>query len=223
MSEGPVASAGTAPGAVPNGPAPTATPTPTAPPAPAPTAPPATGTVDDDAAAQKLYGMVNGQDPAQQRTPEQELAHWKEMARKNEQRAAENFRKAKQFDEIEEANKTELQKAQERAERAEQAAALAQAQSLKASAVLAYELDPSLAQFITGSTEAEINASAESLARVINERAEALANSRNGNGGPQRTAEGRPVESMRPGAYPSTSSTTPPSTNQVFRGMLGRS
>ena len=220
MSEGPVAGAGTAPGAEPNGPAPTATPTPTA---PAPTTP-VTGVQDDDAAAAQLYqlvNVVNGQEPSQQRTPEQEIAHWKEMSRKNEARARANAEKAQKFDQLEEANKTELQKAQERAERAERAAAEAQADRLRLTAISAYELDPSLSQFISGSTEEEINASAESLARIINERAEALA-SRNGNGAPQRQPGGRPVETMRPGAAPSTGSATPQNSNQMFRNMLGR-
>jgi hypothetical protein len=61
-----------------------------------------------------------------QQTIEEQLAaaiadaeKWKALSRKNEERADENFDKAKRFDELEEQNRTELEKITARAEAAE--------------------------------------------------------------------------------------------------------
>lgn len=61
-----------------------------------------------------------------------EVAKWKELSRKNEQRAKENSEKAKKFDEIEEANKTELERLQSRLAEAEKAAAEEKVERLRA-------------------------------------------------------------------------------------------
>jgi hypothetical protein len=142
------------------------------------------------------------------------------MSRKNEARATANAEKAKQFDAFQESQKTELQKAQDRAERAETAAAEAQAERLRMSAVNKYKLDADFSDLLGGGTEAEIDARAERIAKVINDRVEAIITSRNGNGQPQRQPGQRPVESMRPGGAPSTSSTNPQTPDQIFRGMI---
>jgi hypothetical protein len=215
MSEGPVSGAGTAPVSEPNGSANTPTPTVT------PTVPPASATepLGDVQASQDLNNLVNG--GGEERTPEQEIAHWKEMARKNEARARENRDKALRFDAIEEANKTELQRATERAERAEKLAEETRAQSFRVAAIAQYELPADIAPLLQGATEDEINASAEGFARIINERVQALT-SRNGNGQPERQTGGRPIEMMRPGAAPSNQSSAPQDSNGVFRGMIGR-
>jgi hypothetical protein len=146
-----------------------------------------------------------------------QLAHWKEMARKNEARAKENADKAKQFDTLQDAQKSELQKANERAERAERAAAEAQTERLRISAGAKYLLPPELLPFLTGKTEDEIEAQAKSLVDVMN-------TSRNGNENrtPQRQSGQRPIESLRPGSAPSTSSTSPQGPDQIFRGMITR-
>lgn len=78
--------------------------------------------------------------PAEPATPEPatgpdlaaEVAKWKELSRKNEQRAKENSEKAKKFDEIEDANKTEMERLKERAEAAEKAAAEERIERLRA-------------------------------------------------------------------------------------------
>jgi hypothetical protein len=144
------------------------------------------------------------------------------MSRKNEERARENYDKAVRLDAIEESQKTELQKAIDRADRAEAEAAAARVERLQLKVAAAYEIPADLVHLLTGKNEDEVNASAESIAKAINERAEALANSRNGNGQPQRQPGGRPVETMRPGAAPSTGSTAPSNPNEVFRGMVTR-
>jgi hypothetical protein len=144
------------------------------------------------------------------------------MSRKNEERARENYDKAVRLDAIEESQKTELQKAIDRADRAEAEAAAARVERLQLTAAAQYEIPVDLTYLLIGNTEAEVNAIAERIAKAINERAEALANSRNGNGQPQRQPGGRPVEMMRPGAAPSTGSTAPANPNEVFRGMVTR-
>lgn len=220
MSEGPVAGAGTAPGGAPGAPA-----TPSAPPTP-PVAPsaPGTETAEDIAAQETLFDLINqqgGEEDQGQRTPEQEIAHWKEMARKNEQRAKANADKAQQFDAYQESQKTELQKAIDRANRAEEEAQAAKAERFRLAAASSYELPPEIAALLVGGTEEEINANAERFAKAINERAEALS-SRNGNGQPQRQPGGRPVESLRPGAAPASQVSDPKDLNSVFRGVIGR-
>lgn len=91
-----------------------------------------------------------------------EVAKWKELSRKNEQRAKENAAKAKRLDEIEEASKTELQKLLERAEKAEKAAAQALSDKLRAEKSAASGVDVEL---IHGSTEEEMDAAIEKAKR----------------------------------------------------------
>lgn len=56
-----------------------------------------------------------GQDGSQDTNmvPASEVDKWKSLARKNEERAKENYEKAKRFDELEESKKDELQKERE--------------------------------------------------------------------------------------------------------------
>lgn len=104
---------------------------------------------------------------ATETTDNDDVAKWKAIARQNEKRAKENADKAKRFDEIEEASKTEAQK---------QADALAKLQAENEelrvaklrSDVAAAKSDPSKgisipAELLTGTTEAELEASADAL------------------------------------------------------------
>lgn len=120
-------------------PAPADAPTASAPPAPEPAKPAAPVTPEPE----------KGPDLAA------EVAKWKELSRKNEQRAKENADKAKKFDEIEEANRTELEKAIARAEAAEKAAEEAATESLRAKKASTSGVDLSL---IPAGTEEEMDA-----------------------------------------------------------------
>lgn len=87
------------------------------------------GQTVDDAPAPPAADEQNNQpvEPAAETAPDlaAEVAKWKALSKKNEQRAKENAEARKRLDEIEEANKTELQKLIDRAETAEKAAAQA--------------------------------------------------------------------------------------------------
>src|SRR5258708_37271008 len=105
MSEPTVAGAGTAQGGTPNG-VPASPATSQVPPATPAVQVPGTGTPEDIQAQQELYRLMQGDGtgtiPATGVNGtggdlQTQIAHWKEMARKNEQRAAENFRKATDY------------------------------------------------------------------------------------------------------------------------------
>ncbi|WP_306365447.1 hypothetical protein [Nocardia sp. CC227C] len=87
-----------------------------------------------------------------------EVAKWKALSKKNEQRAKENADKAKRFDELEEANKTELQKLLDRAEKAERAAEEARIGKLRSDVARETGVP---AELIHGGTEEEMRAAAE--------------------------------------------------------------
>lgn len=111
------------------------TPTPTA---PVPTPPPAAPAVEP---------------PAQE-------TDWKAQARKWEDRAKENQAAAAKLAEIEESSKSELQKTLDRAAKAEAAAAAAELKATRAEIALSKGVPANL---LSGSTEAEIAASADAL------------------------------------------------------------
>lgn len=89
-----------------------------------------------------------------------EVEKWKALSRKNEQRAKENEAKAKRLDEIEEANKTEAEKLQARVDAAEKIAAEATLRALRADVSLAKGVP---ADLLSGSTQDELEASADAL------------------------------------------------------------
>jgi hypothetical protein len=89
-----------------------------------------------------------------------EVEKWKAMSKKNEQRAKENMDKAKRFDEFEEANKTELERMLARAETAEKAVLDASARTLRAE-IAATKGVP--LELLSGTTQEELEASADSL------------------------------------------------------------
>lgn len=89
--------------------------------------------------------------------------------------------------ELEEASKSELDKAAERATAAEARASNAEAQLVRKDIAASKGLKPEAAEFLTGTTPEEIEASAEKLLALMPD--------------PQRPP-GRPVEQLQSGAVP---------------------
>ena len=92
--------------------------------------------------------------------PAQDATDWKAEARKWEARAKENAVKARRADELEESQKSEIQKAQERAEAAEAALAAKEHEATRLRIAAAHGVPANL---LSGSTEDEIEASAQAL------------------------------------------------------------
>lgn len=99
--------------------------------------------------------------------PEAKEIDWKSEARKHEQRAKDNAAKAKanegaaqRLAEIEDANKSEIEKVAARAEAAEKRAAELEAKSIRSDVALAKGVPAAL---LTGSTQEELEASADAL------------------------------------------------------------
>jgi hypothetical protein len=95
-----------------------------------------------------------------------EVAKWKELARKNEARAKENAEAAKRLAEIEESQKSETQKLQERAEVAEKAHGDATEELMRLRIAIA-KGRPEIAARLRGSTEEEIAADADELLALL--------------------------------------------------------
>jgi hypothetical protein len=107
--------------------------------------------------------------------PEPKEIDWKAEARKHEQRAKDNAAKAKanesaaqRLAEIEDANKSEIEKIVARAEAAEKRAAELEAKSIRSEVALAKGVPASL---LTGSTQEELEASADALIEFRGEKA----------------------------------------------------
>lgn len=97
-----------------------------------------------------------------------EVAKWKALSKKNEQRAKENADKAKKLDEIEEANKTELEKLLDRAEKAETALTKAKADAMRATKAATSGVPVGL---IYGNTEEEMDAAVEAAKAWVDSQA----------------------------------------------------
>ena len=233
MSEDAGAAAGTAEGAQPATPAQPAAP---AAPAGGPPAAPSPGVADRSAeqmlaeaagASEDGDGDGDGEDPAKALAKAQaEAKKWKDLSRKNEAKVKELSPAAQKLAEIEEANKTEIQRAADRAAAAEQRAVAAEQMYHRTLAAAHHDLGPDLISYITGSTEDEVNASAEALALAVNTRASELAATQiqaataaaAANGGAQARPQ-RPVESLRPGALPAAQAAASDG-NAFFRQAL---
>jgi hypothetical protein len=107
--------------------------------------------------------------------PEAKEIDWKAEARKHEQRAKDHAAKAKanegaaqRLAEIEDANKTELEKIAARADAAEKRAAELEAKSIRSDVAAAKGVPASL---LTGSTQEELEASADALIAFRGEQA----------------------------------------------------
>lgn len=100
--------------------------------------------------------------------PAQDATDWKAEARKWEARAKENAVKARRADELEESQKSEIQKAQERAEAAERELVTTKQEALRLSVAAKHGVP---AHLLAGSTEDEIEASAQALIEFRGEQA----------------------------------------------------
>lgn len=170
-----------------------------------------------------------------------EIAKWKALARKHEQRSRENSKAAERLAELEDANKTELQRLQERADKAERERAAERAERFRLIAASQHGLPSELATYLGDGEEDEITERAEALSKFIAGEADKRVTAelakygiqpngqQTGNGGAPTAHEaarlgngrGRPVESLRPGATP-TSDNRPQDPNEYFRSLLGR-
>jgi len=152
---------------------------------------------------------------------EAEAAKWKSLARRHENKhlGALGFKSmdelnalreaAKKQAEFEDAQKTEIQKATERATGLEQQLSDYKSANARLMAAATHNIPPDLIELLGTGTDEEINARAEALA----ERLKATA--------PQPAAASqRPVESLTPGAAPS--SAAPASADDWIRRMAGR-
>lgn len=119
----------------------------------------AAGTGDDAGTSDGAPAGGSGDDVAA------ELKKWKDLARKHEDRAKENFDKAKKYDALEESQKSEIQKATDKATAAEERAAQAEAEAARLRAAVKHGLsDEDLDLLGTHGTAEEIEARAELLA-----------------------------------------------------------
>lgn len=89
-----------------------------------------------------------------------EAAKWKALSRKHEDQSKANADKAKQFDELTEAQKSELERANDRAAQAEARAAEVELRAVRAEVAAAKGVP---AVLLTGSTQEELEASADAL------------------------------------------------------------
>lgn len=152
---------------------------------------------------------------------EAEATKWKSLARKHENQhlSALGFKSkdeidqlraaAKKYAEFEDAQKTEIQRATERATGLETQLADMKAANARLMAAATHNIPPDLIELLGSGTDEEINARAEALA----ERLKATAP-------PAAPATQRPVESLTPGAAPS--SAQPASADDWIRRMAGR-
>jgi hypothetical protein len=175
-----------------------------------------------------------GQGEGETPDPAAELAHWKEMARKNEKRARENAAAAARMKTIDQANMSEIEKAQAAQREAERERDEARDMHARMMAAASNDLPVELIDFLGTGTEEEINERAEMIASVIEETAQAIAeqlikdqiasgkliDGASRNGGPQQGPGARPVESLRAGSAPA--GTAPTSQEQWFRQLLGQ-
>jgi hypothetical protein len=160
---------------------------------------------------------------AQLKKAQDAYAKLQRQSRTWETRAKENADKAKAHDAYVESQKTEAQKQADALAAAQEEARTERTARRRLLAAANYDLPPSMIDHLAGSTEDEINTSAEQLAAAINERAAVLAAAQdkaNGQGQPRNGAQStRPVESLRPGALPA-SDNKPQDPNAWLRATL---
>jgi len=152
---------------------------------------------------------------------ESEATKWKALARQHENRhlnalglkskaELDSLREAAgKYAEVEESQKTEQQKLTDRATAAEQQLADVQAANARLMAAATHNIPPELIEFLGSGSEEDINARAETLA----ERLKATA--------PAPPVNKRPVESLTPGAAPSSAKPADP--DAWIRNLAGRS
>jgi hypothetical protein len=224
MSEtAPEAPAGTAPAA--------GTETPSSPPTPATLAAAIHGgtvSPDPDAIDTSEEGLQELARARKEGTDDEKLIAdakwWKAQSRRTEQRLREaNTR----LTELDDRDKSELQKATDRAAKAEARAVKAEIRIWTADAAESYQIPAKFRNRITGSTQDEIETSAEGLAKDLEEMKAELSGQQGGQpAAGQRPAARpgrRPVESLRSGAAPSANGGGGSgSGNDIMRDMINR-
>ena len=149
-------------------------------------------------------------EPAQEATPEtfdrDYVAKLRAESAKYRTEAKANAKAAEKLAAIEEASKSELDKAAERANAAEARAAAAEAQLIRKDIAASKGLKPEAAEFLTGATPEEIEASADKLLALMPD--------------PQRPP-GRPVEQLQSGAVPA-SNQAPQDPNAWLRAAVAK-
>ena len=106
-------------------------------------------------------------DKAPEKDWQAEAEKWKTFARKHEDTAKANADKAKQFDEFQESQKTEQQKLADRATAAEAKVVEIEARAMRAEVAAAKGIPANL---LSGSTQEELEASADALLAFRGER-----------------------------------------------------
>lgn len=160
-----------------------------------------------------------------------ELNKWRSMARKHEANAKANAEYARKYREYEESQKSEQQKLMERLEAAERERDEERRGRARLIAAATHNLSPTLLDRLGGSTEDEINETAEALSSEIEaevarrlpdlvaaEVAKRLADMPQAE--PTVLARQRPVEALTPGAMPANAE--PVDGNSFLRRMAGR-
>ena len=186
------------------------------------------GHEEDQAAEEQLHKVMQEQDPEELR---KQLDHWRTTAQRHEKTARNNSAAAKRLQEIEDANKSEIQKATERAEAAERERDAVNTQHNRMMAAAAEDLHPDLIDYLGDGTSKEITSRAEQLSGIIEAEVQKrldnlseddisklldkLGRRANGTAGASRR---RPVESLRAGAAPATTSLNTP--DQMFRQLI---
>jgi len=157
-----------------------------------------------------------------------ELAHWKEMARKNESRARENSRAARELAELKKQGMTDLEKAQAERDEAKRERDEARADHARIMAAATNDLPTELIDFLGTGTDEEINDRAAAIAAAIETRATELADQivrERTEQSLQQPGTGRngarPVESMRAGSAPSGTQ-EPRTSDEWFRSLYKR-
>ncbi|GHD70153.1 hypothetical protein GCM10010317_076850 [Streptomyces mirabilis] len=152
---------------------------------------------------------------------ESEATKWKALSRQHENKhlAALGFKSkdeidqlrqaAQKYTEFEDAQKSEIQKANERAQTFEQQLADERAQNTRLLAAATHNIPPELIELLGSGTADEINSRAEVLAERLRATAPAPA-----------PVSSRPVESLTPGAAPSSAAPVDP--DAWIRKMAGR-
>lgn len=160
-----------------------------------------------------------------------EAAKWKSMARKHESTAKQNADAAKKYAEYEDSQKSEHQRLMERLETAERERDEERRSRARLTAATTHNLSATLLERLGGSTEEEINETAQALSEEIEsevsrrvpdlveaEVAKRLADLPQAE--PARPVRQRPVEALTPGAMPSGAA--PEDGNDFLRRLAGR-
>lgn len=151
-----------------------------------------------------------------------EAAKWKSMARKHETTAKQNADAAKKYAEYEDSQKSEHQRLTERLETAERERDEERRGRARLMAAATYSLPATLLDRIGGSSEEEINESAQALAQELEAEVARRLAAMPPAPEPARAAPStsRPVEALTPGAMPANQQ--PVDGNDFLRRMAGR-